>query len=177
MTVALKRTGKPWYREPWPWFLMAGPAIVIVAAFVTLWLAIRSSDGLVSEDYYKQGLNIAETLARSQRADELAIEAGLRLSENQVRVRLSSRQAEAPAALRLTLSHPTRAGLDQQVRLVRHEEYYTGKLNLPAAGQWLVLVEDDAQTWRVMASVTLPAAGEVVIGTVPNTATALREKG
>jgi len=28
---------KPWYREPWPWLLMAGPATVLVA-----------------EDYYKQ---------------------------------------------------------------------------------------------------------------------------
>ena len=24
---------QPWYREPWPWILMAGPAIVVVAIF------------------------------------------------------------------------------------------------------------------------------------------------
>jgi len=43
-------------------------------------------------------------------------------------------------------------------------EVYAGKLNLPASGHWLVLVEDEARTWRVMGSVMLPAAGEVVIG-------------
>ena len=27
---------KPWYREPWPWLLMLGPAVVVVAGFITL---------------------------------------------------------------------------------------------------------------------------------------------
>ena len=27
------QTPKPWYKEPWPWLLMSGPAIVVVAAF------------------------------------------------------------------------------------------------------------------------------------------------
>ena len=30
---------KPWYREPWPWIMMAGPAAVVVAGAVTMWLA------------------------------------------------------------------------------------------------------------------------------------------
>ena len=33
----------PWYREPWPWILMAGPAIVVVAGFATLFIADRKS--------------------------------------------------------------------------------------------------------------------------------------
>ena len=33
----------PWYKERWPWLLMAGPAIVIVAGFITAWLAIVSN--------------------------------------------------------------------------------------------------------------------------------------
>ena len=40
---------KPWYREPWPWILMAGPAIVVVAGIATAWLAVRSNDGLVED--------------------------------------------------------------------------------------------------------------------------------
>ena len=46
------QTPKPWYKEPWPWLLMSGPAIVVVAAFVTLWLAASNSSDLVSDDYY-----------------------------------------------------------------------------------------------------------------------------
>lgn len=44
----------PWYREPWPWLLMAGPAVVVVAGFVTLWLAFNSDDGLVADDHHYQ---------------------------------------------------------------------------------------------------------------------------
>ena len=32
----------PWYREPWPWILMAGPAAVVIAGLFTAWLAWRS---------------------------------------------------------------------------------------------------------------------------------------
>ena len=48
----------PWYREPWPWLLMAGPAVVVVAGLFTAWLAVVHEDGLVADDYYKQGLGI-----------------------------------------------------------------------------------------------------------------------
>ena len=26
-----------WYREPWPWLIMAGPLIVVIASMVTVW--------------------------------------------------------------------------------------------------------------------------------------------
>ena len=37
---------------------MAGPAVVIVAGFITAWLAIESNDGLVDDNYYKVGLSV-----------------------------------------------------------------------------------------------------------------------
>ena len=30
---------KPWYKHPWPWLLMAGPAMVVAAGFDTYYLA------------------------------------------------------------------------------------------------------------------------------------------
>ncbi len=158
------RQSKPWYREPWPWFLMSGPIIVIIAAFVSAWIAIRSSDGLVREDYYKEGLKAGETLARSRLAESLGISVAMRLEGDRVRVRLQSREAVAPTALHLTLSHPTRAGIDQHALLKPLGTEYVGELNLPASGHWLLIVEDDARTWRVMGSVRLPASKDVVIG-------------
>ncbi len=41
----------PWYREPWPWLLMSGPATVIVAGIYTSVLAFSGTDGLVADDY------------------------------------------------------------------------------------------------------------------------------
>ena len=157
---------EPWYRHRWPWFLMAGPGLVVVASFITLWLAIVSSDGLVTEDYYKRGLAINQTLALSEKARLLGIEAGLRLTLSSVSVRLSAKEPgfAPPAKVRVTISHPTRAGLDQSQALTLQNGIYRGPFRLPAAGHWLVLVEDDAGTWRVLGNVVLPAAGETVLG-------------
>lgn len=171
-TTAAKQSPTPWYREPWPWFLMAGPFIVIIAGFTTAWLAVSSSDGLVAEDYYKQGLAAGETLAKSRRAEELGLAVGLSLTSESIRIRLSAKQADMshPAALIMTMSHPTRAGLDQKIALKRSGDAYAGDFQLPASGHWLVVVEDDAKTWRLMGSVMLPAANETVIGEGVNVA-------
>jgi hypothetical protein len=66
-----ERANRAWYREPWPWLLAAGPAVVVVASLVSAWIAIRSDDGLVAEDYYKRGLLINKKL-ESLRADDEA---------------------------------------------------------------------------------------------------------
>jgi len=47
----------PWYRQFWPWFIIALPASVVVASFFTLWLAISNPDPLVVDDGQYQRLN------------------------------------------------------------------------------------------------------------------------
>lgn len=161
------QTVKPWYREPWPWYLMSGPFIVVVAALTTAWIAYSTDDGLVTDDYYKQGLAVDRTLARSKEAESLGLEVRARFTAEGVDLGLTSAvdgNFVPPKALNLTLSHPTRAGLDQTVRLNAVNGRYAGKIRLPASGHWLVLVEDEAQTWRLMGNVLLPALGEAVIG-------------
>lgn len=164
MSVAPRR---PWYREPWPWILAAGPAIVVVAAFYTAWLAIKSNDGLVTEDYYKKGLAANQTIARSEQAAKLGLAAGVRVSGNTITVRLQTATTsfQMPPTLAVTISHPTRAGLDQSRVLARSGDAYAGEVQLPAAGHWLVLIEDERRTWRLMGNVVLPANGETLIGT------------
>src|SRR5471032_1225537 len=99
---------KPWYREPWPWLLMAGPGIVVIASFFTLWLAIKSDDGLVEDDYYKLGLAINQTLSRASRAEQLALGARAELGAGSTRVRVTlTGTGVLPEKLRLRLVHPT----------------------------------------------------------------------
>lgn len=156
----------PWFREPWPWLLASGPLLVVVASFISAWIALNSSDGLVSEDYYRQGLAMQETIARSDEARKLGLRASLHLSAGALNVVLSSRNPRyrLPDALKVTLSHPTRAGLDQTARLARIGGAYSARMRIPAAGHWLVLIEDDTRTWRVTGSVVLPVNGEFVMG-------------
>jgi hypothetical protein len=142
---------KPWYREPWPWILMSGPAIVIVAGFVTLWYAITYEDALVTDDYYKQGLAINRTLAREEAAVALGVEAKLMFSGDgaSVRVSLGGRE-NAPDQLVLRFAHATRAGLDQRIDVVRVAGgWYEGRLVPMHDGKWKVMLEDPTASWRV----------------------------
>lgn len=168
---------KPWYREPWPWILMTGPTVVVIAGIFTAWIAYTHGDPVISEDYYRKGLAAAQTLASSERANELGLQAGVRLSaDDSVSVTLvadagegvDGRAFKAPSEIRLTLSHPTRAGLDQTQTLLLEGGVYRGRLHLPASGNWLLLIESEgggAEGWRLLGKVILPAT-EVKIGRV-----------
>ncbi len=43
-TQALSAQSRPWWREYMLWLVIGGPAVVVVASFVTLTLAIRNPD-------------------------------------------------------------------------------------------------------------------------------------
>jgi hypothetical protein len=62
---------QPWWKFGHVWMVVAGPAIVIVAGFVTLYLAVRTPDPVVTEDYYRKGIEINKTLEATS-ADSLA---------------------------------------------------------------------------------------------------------
>ena len=142
---------RPWYREPWPWILMAGPATVIVAAFFTLWLAIDSDDGLVADDYYKRGLAINQTMSRAQRAEELQLNAKITFGADARHVQAEIEgDAMLAGELRLRIVHPTRAMADQQIVLrPTAPGRYAGELPLPVAGKRVVMLEDAARSWRL----------------------------
>ncbi len=138
----------PWYRHRWPWILMSGPAIVVVAGAITMWIAFATSDGLVADDYYKRGLGINAVLKREQAAARQGIAVRIERTDGQVRVRL--RGAEPPV-LFLNLVHATRAGYDVRLRLERASDgSYQTALPPLAAGHWRAVVDDPRGEWRVV---------------------------
>ena len=40
----------PWYRQPWPWILIALPASVVIACAITAWWIIKIPDHAVAFD-------------------------------------------------------------------------------------------------------------------------------
>lgn len=139
---------RPWYRQLWPWLLISGPAAVLLAGAVTTWIAFASADGLVVEDYYKQGLAINKVLAREEAAKQLGISADIEVTAEKVSVHL---KGEAPEALFVHLAHATRAGHDQRLRLARTAAgVYEAELEALPAGRWRVVIEDPRGTWRIV---------------------------
>lgn len=139
---------KPWYREPWPWLLIAGPGAVLLAGIATMWIAFATADGLVAEDYYKQGLGVNRRLAREDAARSLGVSASVRLERTQITVEL---KGAAPEALFVHLAHSTRAGHDVRLRLVPNAGgvYSSPAPELPP-GRWRIAVEDPRGTWRIV---------------------------
>ena len=55
---------QPWWKYGHVWLVISGPLIVVVAAITTAYIAMRSPDPVLAEDYYKRGLEINKTLEK-----------------------------------------------------------------------------------------------------------------
>ena len=150
MSVESLPSERPWYREPWPWIVMGGPAAVVVAGIVTIWLAVSGADALVAEDYYKQGLAINRVIAREEAARRLGLGARIEPVAGRLALRLARASGERPPALFVQLAHTTRAGHDMRLRLARTGDgrYETALPPLPP-GRWQLSIEDPQGRWRI----------------------------
>jgi uncharacterized protein len=62
MQVNTINNNASWWKFGHVWLVIAGPVIVVIAGFITLYLAITRPDPIVSEDYYRKGIEINKTL-------------------------------------------------------------------------------------------------------------------
>lgn len=157
--------GAPWYRHPFVWLLIAIPGLAVVMGAITLSLAILSYDGLVVDDYYRQGLEINRSLARDRLAERLGLACDLRLTEGSVEARLSWQDEDfsPPAELQLGLFHATRQGFDKRISLSRlSTAVYVGRIDALAPGRWHAQIE--AGNWRLQDSFRTPHNGRLRLG-------------
>lgn len=160
----LSGTVEPWYRQGWPWFLIAIPAVAVVAGLATVWIAVSTSDGLVVDDYYQEGKAIEKTMERSAMAAKLGLSAELTIRADAVTLALAAADAASiPETLVLTIAHPTRAGSDQTLTLNRRDGVFSSPLAPLATGRWLLQLEDGARQWRMTGTAHVPTEGSVRI--------------
>lgn len=138
-----------WYKQFWPWFLIILPGTVVIAAITTMIIAVRGSDDLVADDYYKDGLAINRQLERSERARQRGYTATLAITD--VSVTVMTEDLPAVAQLRLQLSHPMEADRDISIALRRSgTESYTAALPVVVGDNWHWLLDaGDSSDWRI----------------------------
>ncbi|MDH5599966.1 MAG: FixH family protein [Gammaproteobacteria bacterium] len=150
----------PWYKQFWPWFLMFFPALAVVGGIITIILAIESDDGLVTDNYYKKGLAINQTLDQKQHALKLNLTADADWDQltQAISLRLNGNLPELPARLTMHLAHTTRAKQDQVITLFLSPDKnsYTGRVKTVQQGNWIIILEPENQDWRINGRVTLP---------------------
>ncbi|MYD76120.1 MAG: FixH family protein [Gammaproteobacteria bacterium] len=145
-----KQTGSGPWRIPVIWLIAGIPAVSVVVGVVLLALSIAHYDGLVADDYYKQGMGINQSMERTARARELGIDASLRsFGDSLIEIRLSSNpEYTQPGELRVSFRHATRSGFDQAIMAANLDQGIY-RLYLPPLppGKWHVEITADG--WKV----------------------------
>ncbi|WP_395688651.1 nitrogen fixation protein FixH [Caenimonas koreensis] len=57
---------QPWWKFGHVWLVLSGPAIVVVAGFITLWIAVQSPDPVIGDGSSSQTAEIRRQLARER---------------------------------------------------------------------------------------------------------------
>ena len=147
----------PWHKEHFVWMIIFFPVLAIVGGIITINLAFKSNDGLVVDDYYKQGLEINRTLQRDQLAMDYQLQADINIDHQleEVVIKLNANSSFVyPENLSVTFLNSTRAGFDKEVNLLLTEEAtYRGNLSKLMTGKWYVYIQRD--DWRLIQSINI----------------------
>jgi uncharacterized protein len=148
MELQMTDSDKPWHKHPLVWMIIAIPFAAVIMGVVMIWLAVDTDDGLVADDYYKQGLAINEVLSRDKAAAELGVSANIDLDNEArlIRLRFNKGKLENyPKQLVLHLQHATRANSDISIRLDHAmEDQYVGQLQQAVSqGIWYFEISDN----------------------------------
>ncbi len=157
----------PWYRQFWPWFIMALPASAVIAGIATVIIATQNRDSLVADDYYKEGLAINQSIEREQVAAQLEMQALLRFSNDAqpLSLQLTSRQQDAlPETLTLSLTHPTLDQLDHEIQLMHQGNgLYIADTTASTTGVWQARLEPTERNWRLTGRINLAQGGQQLL--------------
>ena len=53
-------TPRPWWKEPYVWMVIAGPASAVLACAITAFYILQGPDAVVSENYYREGIALGK---------------------------------------------------------------------------------------------------------------------
>lgn len=146
MTAEATEQVLPWYRQFWFWFVFGPLIFIIVLCCFTVSIAFKYSDDVVTDNYYKSGLMINQTLMQDERAAALNLLADVKFDQatGEVLVALSGDNT-LPRSLRLFLDNPVKAKKDQTVLLTEITAgQYRGELTSPVDYSWYVSLVPEA---------------------------------
>jgi hypothetical protein len=166
-------TNKPWYRHLWPWLLLLGPLLVVIAGSITAWIAFTRQDALVVDDYYKQGKAINQDLHRDRAASGLALRATLRYDAAGGRLdgNITSHGKPYVGKVTVRMVHSTLPEKDLSIAAVAGSDGgFSAPLPMLEMAHWQVEIEDAGREWRLNRSWKWPNEKQIVLtaDAVPN---------
>lgn len=148
---------KPWYRQFWPWFIIALPAASVVGGLTTFWISLQTTDSLVLQSDDDMQIVAERRVIAEKSAAEMNLAALIDIDLESGAVMAAMRSGvlkDSPAALELEFSHPAFADRDQRVVLNRAPPDEAGNavwaghfVSIPA-GRWYVSLTSN-EDWRL----------------------------
>ena len=158
MRQDLSLDSEPWYRQFWPWFLIALPASVVVAGLTTVYIAFKGADHLA----------INQRLEQDQKALKMGLAADIRLDTESGELFVVIKGAEINASqLFLQLLHPTDEARDRDyvLSLMAPNQY---RVDLEVSlnhRYYLRLLPEPDQEWRLNGEINFTDTNQVTLRT------------
>ncbi|MFT4940031.1 MAG: hypothetical protein ACI88A_003082 [Paraglaciecola sp.] len=148
---------KVWYKQFWPWFLIALPVISMIVSLNMLRFALNGEDSLVVDEYYKQGKAININLQKIEMAKKLNIKAQMRINDNSVELHFTDGKPGSAAALNLVFYHATQKHKDTTFTLIKDaSETYRALIDTDLTGKWQVSLQPHDELWKIQQTISLP---------------------
>ena len=161
---------RPWYRQPWLWFLLTPLIAVFIVGTSYAYLSVVTFDGMVKGDYAKSAKSFNIDASRLTQAATLGLTAELHVDEvtGDLRLTMHAHETLTDDSLLLAVIHPTMEDLDQDLTLaLRPDGNYYGTLSKNIEGKRYIHLMDVDENWRMMTEATTP--WPATISLVPNT--------
>jgi hypothetical protein len=152
--MQMTEQSKPWHKYPLVWMMIAIPFSAVIMGVVMIWLALDTDDGLVADDYYKQGLAINDVISLDRKASELQLNGVVEFDNTGKVIKFQLDKgllATYPDTLQLNFQHATHADSDIFV-VLNHgiDDRYIGYLKqVISEGVWYFEVSD--ADWKLNA--------------------------
>jgi len=162
MTDTPQPPGGPWYKQPWLWFVLSVPIASVILSSIMVSVAVIGKDSLVSDNYYKDGMGINQTIEQDRLAVQLEIIPVVTIQDKTIIVDIQSDKMPIQAFLTLKLVHPTVSEKDITVRLLPTENGFIGDLPSAVEGRRYLDLYGFDDSWRIREEVYLPLSKHIL---------------
>ncbi len=162
---------KPWYKEPWLWFVLSPMILVVFASIFTVSIAVIKADDVVSDNYYKEGRALAQNTSSDAYAKSLGLDGELLFDLVSGEVILDINQNSEAKVLSLLISHPAEAERDQTLDLKKiSDRRFRAGLSSALGGRWYLrltayenLSSSNAELWRLHGEIDFTKSARVTL--------------
>lgn len=148
---------KPWYKQNWLWFLLSVPIASVILSSIMVYVAVEGKDSLVSDNYYKDGMAINQTIEQDRLAKSLNLKPRLTISPDGIaEIKMDTSKIPPQAYLTLKILHPTLKSADVVVKLLPTESSFVADIPPNIEGRRYIDLYSFDETWRIREEVILP---------------------